>query len=56
MATILDKMFSRRFCLPADAEIENYEQGSVVINNCVCGNYNHVACVLKGKGRYLKEG
>ena len=55
MNTLLDTMFIKRFCLPHDSDIESYENG--ICNNispCLCGNYNHVSCVLQGKGRFEK--
>jgi hypothetical protein len=57
MLKLLDNMFIKRFCLPLDADIELYENGTESINSCLCGHYNHVACVLqgKGKGRYVKD-
>jgi len=51
MNTLLDTMFLKRFCLPIDSNIESYEKGDININSCVCGHYNHIACVLKGKDR-----
>jgi len=55
MNTLLDTMFIKRFCLPSGADIELYENGKQNISSCVCGNYNHVSCVLQGKGK-LKKG
>ena len=55
MNTLLDTMFLKRFCLPSDTDIELYENGKLNILPCVCGNYNHVSCVLQGKGK-LKKG
>lgn len=52
MSTLLDKMFIKRFCLPINSDIEMYENGDANINSCLCGNYNHVACILKGKCRF----
>jgi hypothetical protein len=51
--TILDKMFLKRFCLPSTSNIENYETGKNTVKTCTCGNgnYNHIACVIKGKER-----
>jgi hypothetical protein len=56
MISILDKLFKKRFCLPADADIREYENGNNTINGCFCGNYNHVACVFQGKDRYIEQG
>ena len=54
MMNLLDKMFIKRFCLPVNSDIDSYENGSINMNSCLCGNYNHIACVLKGKGQYEK--
>lgn len=55
MNTLLDTMFIKRFCLPHDSDIESYENGKCNnISPCLCGNYNHVSCVLQGKGKYKK--
>jgi len=51
MNTLLDDMYKKRFCLPANADITRYEKGNLHINNCLCGSYNHIACVLKAKGK-----
>ena len=50
MDKILDTLFMKRFCLPTDVDINSYEDRSYKINSCLCGNYNHVSCILKGKG------
>ena len=50
MNSLLNTMFAKRFCLEGNANVADYEQGSSSVNACLCGNYNHVACVLKGKG------
>jgi hypothetical protein len=50
MFNLLDKMFIKRFCLTEKSDIYLYENGSINMNTtCVCGNYNHIACVFKGK-------
>jgi hypothetical protein len=54
MNTLLETMFIKRFCLPSDSDISSYESGMCNISSCVCGNYNHVSCVLQGKGRFEK--
>ncbi len=56
MINTLDTLFKKRFCLPSNANIDNYENGSNTINNCYCGNYNHVACIFQGKDRYIEQG
>jgi hypothetical protein len=55
MLNLLDKMFIKRFGLPANSDIELYENGSSNLKSCLCGDYNHAACVLKGKGVYEKK-
>lgn len=49
MLTLLDKMFLKRFCLPYDTNIASYETGKCNVPVGLCGNYNHVSCVLQGK-------
>lgn len=49
MTNLLEKMFIKRFCLPIDTDISLYENGIEHINSCLCGQYNHVSCVLQGK-------
>ena len=55
MLHLLDKMFIKRFCLPINSDVELYENGSINVNSCVCGHYNHVSCVLQRKGRFKKK-
>ena len=52
MMSLLDKLFIKRFCLPINSDISLYEDGKQIINSCLCGHYNHVSCVLQGKGSY----
>lgn len=49
MTNLLEKMFIKRFCLPIDTNISLYENGIEHIDSCLCGQYNHVSCVLQGK-------
>lgn len=51
MQRLFDQMFLKRFCLPSNSDISNYENGDLDVNSCLCGNYNHIACVFKGKDR-----
>ena len=51
MQRLFDQMFLKRFCLPANSDISNYENGKLEVNHCLCGNYNHIACTFKGKDR-----
>ena len=49
---LLNKLFIKRFCLPVNTDIDSYENGSITLSkktNYVCGNYNHVSCVLQGR-------
>jgi hypothetical protein len=55
MLNLLDKMFIKRFCLPVDSDIELYEQGKKGINECLCGHYNHAACILQRDGGFEKS-
>lgn len=54
MLHLMDKMFIKRFCLPMNSDVELYENGSININPCLCGHYNHASCVLQRKGRFEK--
>jgi len=54
MLNLLDTMFIKRFCLPINSDIDSYENGKLNVPSCVCGTYNHIACVLQGKGSYEK--
>ena len=56
MFNILDTLFMKRFCLPVDADISDYEDGKMNINSCLCGNYNHASCLLQGKESYFEKG
>ena len=51
MSNILDTLFVKRFCLPSNIDISTYEIGEKSLSSCLCGNYNHAACILKGKGK-----
>ena len=48
---ILNMLFIKRFCLPVNTDIESYETGINSINKSseICGNYNHISCILQGK-------
>lgn len=55
MFTLLDKMFIKRFCLPSNSDVLEYEIGHRNVSECLCGHYNHVACVFsKGNGSLKK--
>lgn len=49
--TLLQKMFIKRYCLPVNTDIRSYESGETnnLKKTIVCGNYNHISCVFKGK-------
>jgi hypothetical protein len=52
---LIDKLFIKRFCLPIDANIEEYEQGKTCVNSNLCSQFNHVACIFTKK-RILNYG
>ena len=52
--SIFDTLFIKRFCLPVNADISSYEVGKKKITECLCGNYNHAACILQGKHLFEK--
>lgn len=54
MTQVLDTLFIKRFCLPSNVDISSYEIGNKKITSCLCGNYNHAACILQGKGNIGK--
>jgi hypothetical protein len=54
MLNLLEKMFKKRFCVSVDTDIELYENGSININPCLCGHYNHVSCILQGNLNFEK--
>lgn len=56
MCQIFDKLFIKRFCLPFNADVSNYEIGDSRISSCYCGNYNHACCIVQGKEPYYEKG
>lgn len=54
MSSLFDKMFLKSFCLPINTDILLYENGKRTIDTCLCGQYNHVSCIYKGKGDLKK--
>jgi len=50
MLNLLDMLFTKRFCLPINSNVELYENGTRQIDSCLCGHYNHISCVLQNKG------
>ena len=49
MNNLIDTMFIKRFCLPSNIDLNLYEDGTLNIDSCLCGHYNHIACILQGK-------
>jgi hypothetical protein len=47
MDKLLEKMFIKRFCL-STTEIIGQEN----VKECLCGPFNHVACVLQDKRHF----
>lgn len=54
MDSLLETMYLKRFCLPSNVDIENNNYLKN-INNCLCGDSNHIACIFQGKVSYLKN-
>ena len=56
MPAILDTLFLKRFCLSSDSDISLFEKGERKVPSCLCGNFNHAACVMRGnQKRFEKE-
>jgi len=53
--SIFDTLFIKRFCLPHDTDISSYESDNSNNSLCLCGNYNHACCILKGKERNFEK-
>lgn len=49
MTQILDTLFLIRFCLPSNTDISSFKNGGINVSSCLCGNYHHAACILKGQ-------
>lgn len=49
MNHILDTLFLKRFCLPSNTNISSFNNREINISSCLCGNYHHAACMMKGK-------
>ncbi len=56
MNQILDTLFLKRFCLPHNSDISSFENGESKISSCLCGNYNHASCILKGQQKCFEKG
>ncbi len=53
---ILDTLFLKRFHLPHNSDISSFENGESKISSCLCGNYNHASCILKGQQKCFEKG
>ena len=51
MNSLIDTLYEKRFCLPSNIDVQTdiIENNHIKINSCLCGNYNHIACILDGK-------
>ena len=52
MCDFIDTMFLKRFCLPHNTDLDNFNHfNNNVVNkcNCICGNYFHSSCIFQGK-------
>ncbi len=49
--TLFNEMFIKRFCLPANSDVQSYEMGDTTVDSCLCGKFNHVSCILRDKGK-----
>ncbi len=54
MNGLLETMYLKRFCLPSNLDVKNNTYINK-INDCLCGDSNHIACVFQGKIGYLKN-
>lgn len=48
MYSLIDTLYEKRFCLPQKFNY-NMTNEKYNMNSCLCGNYNHIACILQGK-------
>lgn len=55
MNNLLENLYKKRFCIPMEDSVMDYEKGDKQVKECLCGNYNHVACIIKGKEREPPE-
>jgi hypothetical protein len=56
MNNLLETMYIKRFCLPSELDIQNMNPKTInKICNCICSEYNHIACVYEGKIQNLKK-
>ena len=57
MTSLMESLYSKRFCLPSNHNDENTSKKELINNtNCLCGNYYHIACIFIGRGENLISG
>lgn len=54
MNKLLETMYFKRFCLPCNLDISNSTYLNK-LNNCLCSEFNHVACIFQGKINNIKN-
>lgn len=54
MNNLLDTMYIKRFCLPCNLDITNTKYLNKM-NNCLCSEFNHIACIFRGKISNIKK-
>jgi len=54
MNKLLETMYIKRFCLPCNLDITNTKNLNK-INNCLCSEFNHIACIFQGKVINMKN-
>lgn len=50
--TLFESLYNKRFCLPSNTAANK----AIIQKNCLCGNYNHIACIFLGRGENLISG
>jgi hypothetical protein len=50
MEQIIDILYEKRFCLQSSVnkQTDIIKTDKVFQNNCLCGNFNHIACIFRG--------
>jgi hypothetical protein len=48
-------LFTKRFCLPSNSDIKQYENGEKKVNSCLCGHYNHISCLFQSNWCFDKN-
>ena len=56
MSEIIDTLFIKRFCLPSNVDLASFEFGNAKVSDCLCGNYNHAACILQRQEPSYEKG